>query len=425
MPLPPHDDGDRDDDRDERGSRGGVAPTKHRRRRRRHDACPARRGGRSRRRRGRQHARRSARSRRGRGVDAVVVGDVHGARRRLELLGRRAEHARRLRIRRAGHAVVRPPRHRDDRRRGRNRRRSRRRAERREQLARVDRGRTRRRLGLDQARDQLAHLDRHRRERRRRIELGRRERWKAQLIPERATAHQLDEDHAERVQIAGRQRGPRQHRLGRHVARRPHDHAALRGVRALLAERLREPEVEHLDVVATRALVEHDQVLELEIAMHDVQRVRRIQRVADLHPDVRDAGDRKRALALEHTEERASLDQLHRDEQAPVVDLPEVEHAHRVGVRELARELGFAKEAADRHRVTRERAIDQLDRDLRAPPSAATRDTRLRHPALPQQAADLRILPSMTVPMRSSLLPPSLTSRVPHFRRTSCPRARR
>ena len=86
--------------------------------------------------------------------------------------------------------------------------------------------------------------------------------------------------------------------LGTHVLRRAHHQAGLRHLLArLAARRLGDAEVHDLHAVRRRrGLRDHD-VVGLEIAVHDAQVVRRLERVGGLPDDLGGARRRQRALA--------------------------------------------------------------------------------------------------------------------------------
>src|SRR5439155_343647 len=82
-----------------------------------------------------------------------------------------------------------------------------------------------------------------------------------------------------------------------------------------VADHLCEAEVEDLDQIAARWIVEHDHVVVLEVAMDDAECVRGIERVTDLDADARGACECERALVDEDVAQRPPADQLHRDVQ--------------------------------------------------------------------------------------------------------------
>jgi len=91
----------------------------------------------------------------------------------------------------------------------------------------------------------------------------------------------------------------------------------------IIGQRLREPEVEDLESVATGRLVEDDDVAGLEIAMDDAGGMRGLERVAELQADPDRACDAERP-AVELVRERAPAEQLHHDVENAVLGLTEV-----------------------------------------------------------------------------------------------------
>ena len=188
-----------------------------------------------------------------------------------------------------------------------------------------------------------------------------------------AAREHLVEDDAHRVEIAARVERLALALLGRHVLGRADDDA-LRGELlpassglALLGE-LRDAEVAHLHDVRRVALVvgageDHD-VLGLEIAVHDAHLVRDGERRERLGHDVCHAPPGQRPVLADDVEEIAPVEELHRDVEQTVGLLPEVEHAHRVRVIELAGGLGLALEAGGERRVAGVLAVQHLDGDV-------------------------------------------------------------
>ena len=84
-------------------------------------------------------------------------------------------------------------------------------------------------------------------------------------------------------------------------------------------QRLRETEVEHLDEIAARRIVEDDDVAGLEIAVDDALRVRGLERVAQLQSrssPMRRSGSG--CMRLELARERVAAQQLHHEVQDAV-----------------------------------------------------------------------------------------------------------
>ena len=101
-------------------------------------------------------------------------------------------------------------------------------------------------------------------------------------------AHELVRHHAERVDIGARIdeiRGARLHR--RHVHRRAEHRAGHRAIDSRRREQLREPPIQQANLGPAAGHVQHEDVVRLEIAMHDALAVRRDQRRCDLVDDRR------------------------------------------------------------------------------------------------------------------------------------------
>ena len=159
--------------------------------------------------------------------------------------------------------------------------------------------------------------------------------------------------------------------LGRHVRRRAEDGALPREARRLLVGldrrvELREPEIEDLgDLLAVLALAEVD-VLGLEIAVNDPDRVGLHEALGDL-PD--DANGRLRideAHARHPVVERLALEQLHGDEGPPVFEATRVVHLDDVGALHTRGRARLANEALDDDGRVRQLGREHLDGDALA-----------------------------------------------------------
>jgi hypothetical protein len=123
---------------------------------------------------------------------------------------------------------------------------------------------------------------------------------------------------------------------------------------------LGEPEVQDLRLPSGG----HEDVGGLEVAVHDPLRVRRLEGVRDLDPDVEERPDLERPLP-DPLGERLPLEELHRDEVLPLVLLDRVDRAD-AGVVELRGRLGLALEALERRRVLRQLDRQELERHAAA-----------------------------------------------------------
>ena len=143
--------------------------------------------------------------------------------------------------------------------------------------------------------------------------------------------------------------------LGRHVARRAVDHRV--GLSALTHEK-REPEVSHPHPpVAT-----HEHVGGLEVAVDEADVVgggegpSGVDKHGDLLPQ-------RPVLGVEPLAQRDALDELHRDEQRPVV-LADVVDRHHVGVVELGERTRLLPQGVRLLALERGDGPQQLDREL-------------------------------------------------------------
>jgi len=98
--------------------------------------------------------------------------------------------------------------------------------------------------------------------------------------------------------------------------------------------------------------------------MHDRQRVRTLERIADLRPDPHDALGLHDPVGLEHLVERVAADELHHEIEQAVFALIEVEHRDGIRMRQPTRELRFAQEPLHDLGLGDEVRADDLDRDF-------------------------------------------------------------
>ena len=161
---------------------------------------------------------------------------------------------------------------------------------------------------------------------------------------------------AERVEVGARVDRLPERLLRRHVLGRPVDHAGLREDVLLRAGAVVRAELAHLDlgdaevedlheVRVAVALDEHD-VLGLEIAMHDLERVRALERAGDLPRDVERAAELEPPARDDLAQARA-LDELEHEEERAVLELAEVGGGDDVRVVDVRRRHRLALEARD------------------------------------------------------------------------------
>ncbi len=195
----------------------------------------------------------------------------------------------------------------------------------------------------------------------------------------------LVEHRAEREEVRARVGRQPARLLGRHVVDRAEDGPGRRQIRrsrgrrgrSRLADRrawaleLRQAEIEELHLAARR----HHHVHRLQVAVDDAFRVRRLERVGHLDPEIEELPDFHR-LPREPRRERFAFDELHHDERLPVVLLDGV-HGTDAGMVQGRGRSRLALEPLQCRRVLRELRREELHRD--APPEP--RVFRLEHHA--------------------------------------------
>ena len=166
----------------------------------------------------------------------------------------------------------------------------------------------------------------------------------------------LVEDDAERVDVGLAVDVVAQRLLGRDVVGRA-EHAAVGG-QAVVAQRAGDAEVGDLG----RALGVEQDVLRLDVAVHDLVRVRAAERAGDLDRVGQRLVDRQPAEPADAVLERLALDVLE-DDVGPVLVLAGVDHAHDVRVRELRDRPRLAPEALQLVGVGGHLPVQELDGD--------------------------------------------------------------
>ena len=131
--------------------------------------------------------------------------------------------------------------------------------------------------------------------------------------------------------------------------------------RGVVLRELGDAEIQELRADVETASAEED-VVRLEIAMHDAVVVRVAERTEDRQHDLH-GFCRAQASALAHeVAERHALEPLHDDVRVAELGLTEVKHAHDVGMVQPGLDTRFDQKAVDRVGVLDAR-MDQLQRD--------------------------------------------------------------
>ena len=206
---------------------------------------------------------------------------------------------------------------------------------------------------LGRGRRQLAHR------RRGLLEVLEEERGDVGRVERQDPRQHLVEQDAERVEVARGARVDRRDALGRHVLRRAEHLAGAREPRVL--RRARDAEVEQLGEVGPVGASREEDVLGLEVAVHDAEVVGARERARDLDHDGQRAAERHGPFA-DGVRERGALEQLHHEVRGAVLALALVEDLDDVGVREPLGRLRLAAEALAHDAVLAERRVEDLHR---------------------------------------------------------------
>ena len=172
-----------------------------------------------------------------------------------------------------------------------------------------------------------------------------------------AAAQRLVHHHAEGVEIRARVHLATRGLLRRHVERRAEDCALAGQAIRRLGQRgreLRDPEVEDLHQRAVFAAGDQEDVLGLEIPMHDARGVGDLETVADLAGDPHDLVRLELAALLQQGDQRATMQELHQHIGASVLEHARVEGLGHVGRLQGGGDLGLAQQALH---VARLRAV--------------------------------------------------------------------
>ena len=212
------------------------------------------------------------------------------------------------------------------------------------------------------------------------------------LLKRALTGQHLVEDPAEGEDVGARIDGLTLQLLGRHVAERSQHDASLRpgrgrgevrkGAGFFLLRQLRQAEVEDLDPPVFR----DEEVLGLQIAMHDSLLVCRAEAVGDLKRVV-DGLLRREAASCQSRAQRLAFEKLLHDV-GRIVVTADVVDGRDVGVVQDARRPSLLLEAAQALGVGRKGRRQDFDRHV-APQPRVPRPVHLPHPARTNRRQDL------------------------------------
>ncbi len=158
---------------------------------------------------------------------------------------------------------------------------------------------------------------------------------------------QLEQDHAQGVEVAPRVQCAPRRLLGRHVLGGPLDHALGRELGGLAPRALLElgdPEVDDLHVVPVPPLRGEEDVLGLEVPVEDALSVDGLQGAAELLGDEDGPVGGEGAVSGEGLGQRHALDELQDEEQDVLGGLPHVQGRGHVGVNHLREDRRLPKE---------------------------------------------------------------------------------
>jgi hypothetical protein len=164
--------------------------------------------------------------------------------------------------------------------------------------------------------------------------------------------------------------------LRRHVERRADSRADRGQLGAHVDLQLDRAEVEHTHVVSLGCATEKD-VVRLEIAVNDAERVGVLERQGNLAHDPHDACRSQHLSVTQNLAELLALQILHREEVGAIGRVAEFQHFDDVGMLQLERAFELTLEALDRDSIARDVRVQNLDRDPRLGLGMAP----LEHPA--------------------------------------------
>ena len=152
--------------------------------------------------------------------------------------------------------------------------------------------------------------------------------------------------------------------LGAHVFRRANHESRLRQRFFTGPNGLRNSEINDLAAIAAIVGFRDNDVVRLEVAMHDAESVCRIQAIGDLSDERRHARQRQRSVFQQHLLERPPSDELHGKVHHAVGRLAEVEDVSHPIVIDAAGVRGFTTESCHRRWILHHVRMQELDRGL-------------------------------------------------------------
>ncbi len=178
--------------------------------------------------------------------------------------------------------------------------------------------------------------------------------------------------------------------LGRHVIRGAHHRARARHLHAFAAQRLelRDPEIDDFDVIAEAGLLlEHENVIRLQIAVNDARSVGGTEPLRDLQRDRRHVFGRHPSEAANARRQWFSIQELEHHEVRAVRQRAQIEHLEDVVVADFSGGLSLPFEARRHVRTAGERGVQHLDGDASLDPDVLALEDRA-HPPFPDHADD-------------------------------------
>jgi hypothetical protein len=196
----------------------------------------------------------------------------------------------------------------------------------------------------------------------------------------------LIEDRAERVDVCARpDRARVRELLGRHVADRADEHAALG---AFSAQVFGHAEIEDHGAVAAVGAKSQEHVGGLQVAVHEPRAVESGEPAARVDAHGHGALERQRSVAVQPCSQVGADEALHDQVTTAVVELTAVEHRDQMLARQPRQHPRLAPQSSQRTRLIRHVAAQQLQREaLTEPQMLGVED--LAHAAAPDRRQQL------------------------------------